>query len=152
MTTVYVSTVETAKMIRAALKRAFPGVKFSVRSDSYAGGSSIDISYTDGPALKSVELIAHAFRGSDFDGMTDCRMTRAVELNGVRTVYGPDHEFVSQKLSPARREATAAALRALTDGERALLAHRLGLHRFETTLESRDFADLVVQVARAVAA
>ena len=41
----YLSTVATADAMRKALKAAFPGVKFSVRSKVYAGGSSIDVSY-----------------------------------------------------------------------------------------------------------
>ena len=38
------SVAETAKVIRATLKPRFPGVRFSVRSKSYSGGASIDIS------------------------------------------------------------------------------------------------------------
>lgn len=34
----YVSAKDTAVLIRGALKREFPGVKFSVRSETYAGG------------------------------------------------------------------------------------------------------------------
>ena len=51
----YFDTVETAKLIRKALKAKFPGVKFSVRSRKYAGGSSIDVVWTDGPAAKAVD-------------------------------------------------------------------------------------------------
>lgn len=40
--TQYMTTAETAKMVRRALGEAFPGVKFSVRSKTYAGGSSND--------------------------------------------------------------------------------------------------------------
>ena len=39
----YLTCAETAKLARAALKQAFPGVRFSVRSDTYAGGASIHV-------------------------------------------------------------------------------------------------------------
>ena len=42
---VWVTTADTARLIRSALKAAFPDTKFSVRSRTYAGGSSIDVSY-----------------------------------------------------------------------------------------------------------
>ena len=42
--TKYFTCAETAKLIRQSLKEAFPGVKFSVRSSTYSGGASIDVS------------------------------------------------------------------------------------------------------------
>lgn len=53
--TQYMTTAETAKMVRRALGEAFPGVKFSVRSKTYAGGSSIDVYWMDGPNARMVE-------------------------------------------------------------------------------------------------
>ena len=55
--TKYLSVVETARIIRKALKNKFEGTKFSVRSDKNAGGASINISWTDGPTSKEVEEI-----------------------------------------------------------------------------------------------
>lgn len=43
--------------IRTELKRAFPGVKFSVRYDSFSGGDSYDVDWTDGPTAKQVRDI-----------------------------------------------------------------------------------------------
>ena len=54
----YITCVETAKLIRAALKESFPSIKFSVKSSSYAGGASINVSYVDGPTQKEVESVA----------------------------------------------------------------------------------------------
>lgn len=68
---VYISCADTAKMIRKDLKAAFPGVKFSVRSHSYAGGASIDIRWTDGPTSTQVDAITGRYQGSAFDGMVD---------------------------------------------------------------------------------
>ena len=48
--TIYLRCAETAKLLlRAALKEAFPEVAFSVRSRTYAGGASIDVTWRDGP-------------------------------------------------------------------------------------------------------
>jgi hypothetical protein len=66
-----IDAAETAKLIRKRLKAAFPGVTFSVKTDRYAGGSSIRIRYTDGPVLAMVKAITDAYAGGGFDGMID---------------------------------------------------------------------------------
>ena len=43
MTTRYLTCAETAKLVRKALKEAFPDVKFSVRSNVYSGGASLSV-------------------------------------------------------------------------------------------------------------
>lgn len=67
----YISTADTTKAIRLALREAFPGVKFSVRSSVYSGGSSIRIGWTDGPTEKAVNAVAGVFSSSGFDGSID---------------------------------------------------------------------------------
>lgn len=69
----YLSCAETAKLVRAALKKAFPATKFSVRSDTYSGGASIDVGWTDGPCSAAVEPVAKQFCGGRFDGMIDLK-------------------------------------------------------------------------------
>jgi hypothetical protein len=61
-----------AKNIRIELKRAFPKVKFSVRSEYYSGGNSVDVDWTDGPTTKQVDAIINKYQEGSFDGMTDC--------------------------------------------------------------------------------
>ncbi len=102
----YVSVTDTAKEIRAALKAAFPGVKFSVRSDKYAGGASIRVYYTDGPALRAVEDVAKQFAGATFDGMIDLKEYHTSQHNGEVVHWGADFVFVNQDFSP---EVTAQA-------------------------------------------
>lgn len=70
---VHISTTDTAKCIRATLKAKFPRTKFSVRSKIYSGGSSIDISWTDGPTAKLVDAYVQPFAGGGFDGMIDMK-------------------------------------------------------------------------------
>jgi hypothetical protein len=69
----YVGVVETAKLMRVALKAAFPATKFSVRSSSYAGGASIRVGWVDGPSTKLVKEISGQFEGGGFDGMIDMK-------------------------------------------------------------------------------
>ena len=60
-----------AKNIRTELKKAFPGVKFSVRSESYSGGDSIHVYWTDGPTADEVSKITDRYERGKFDGMND---------------------------------------------------------------------------------
>ena len=93
----YISTKDTAKIIRKALKESFPGVKFSVRSSVYSGGSSIDVAWTDGPCNALVEGITDLFNGSYFDGMTDYKGSKTHIYNGERIHWGPDFVFVIER-------------------------------------------------------
>lgn len=69
--TEYISPTDTAKLVRKTLAEKFPGVKFSVKTDKYSGGSSIDVRWTNGPTQSDVEAAARHFHGTDFDGMID---------------------------------------------------------------------------------
>lgn len=94
-----ISTTDTAKLIRAALKDAFPAIKFSVISRKYAGGASIDVTWTDGPVASVVEKITDRFRGADFDGMTDSKNYVTHEVKGVRVHYRADFVFAKRSFS-----------------------------------------------------
>lgn len=97
----YLSCAETAKLIRAALKESFPGVKFSVRSSVYAGGASININYVDGPTYEQVKAVAGMFEGSYFDGMTDYKGSNYGALDGNEVRFGADFVFVNRSFSVA---------------------------------------------------
>lgn len=56
------SATETAQFIRSALKAAFPGVKFSVRTDDL----TIRVRWTDGPIESDVKAVAARFETRDF--------------------------------------------------------------------------------------
>lgn len=60
-----------AKNLKTELQQAFPGIKFSVKSSSFAGGDSIDVRWTLGPTVKEVETISSKYQEGDFDGMRD---------------------------------------------------------------------------------
>ena len=88
----YVDVVSTARLLRTALRQNFPGVRFSVRSSRYAGGSSVNVSFNDASVdTAAVREVADTFQAVDFDGMTDSTVFRPAS-NGVR--YGAHYVFV----------------------------------------------------------
>jgi len=60
----YMDTKEVAKLVRKELKTQFSRHKFSVRIERYSMGSSINVTWIDGPLVKDVEAIAGHFHGS----------------------------------------------------------------------------------------
>lgn len=92
-----VSPADTAKLIRAALKAAFPGVKFSVRLNRNAA----HVAWTDGPMAADVAPVAREFRGSAFDMTADCLMPRVVVVDGERLSYGVDYVTWSRDVTDA---------------------------------------------------
>ena len=63
---------EVAQTIRKELKEKFPDIKFSVKSESFAGGNSVDIYYTNGVPADEVRKLVNKYESGHFDGMTDC--------------------------------------------------------------------------------
>lgn len=78
---------QCAVNIRIELKRAFKGVKFSVRSDY----SSVNICWTDGPTADQVEAIANRYEEGRFNGMEDIYEYNSSAFNdifgGVKYVF-----------------------------------------------------------------
>jgi hypothetical protein len=101
----YISTVDTAKLLRKALRAAHPAVKFSVRSDVYAGGASIRVEWTDGPTEAAVRATTELYCGATFDGMTDMKTHHStlladVESGEVEEVHlGADFVFTTRELT-----------------------------------------------------
>jgi hypothetical protein len=69
--TEYISTKDTAKLVRQALKNAFPGVKFSVRMSTGTASAWMNVTYSDGPTEIEVRKITARYEGRTFNGMTD---------------------------------------------------------------------------------
>lgn len=69
--TEYLTAAETAKLVRKALREAFPKQKFYVNSELYSGGASIDVDWMNGPTEKAVQEVVGQFRGAGFDSQTD---------------------------------------------------------------------------------
>lgn len=60
-----------AANIKRELRKAFPGVKFSAKSDSFAGGDSIDVHWEYGPLVADVEKVTDKYQDGHFNGMED---------------------------------------------------------------------------------
>ena len=121
----YLSCAETAKLIRAALKRNWPHVKFGVRSKTYSMGASIDVSWMDGPAVPLVDKVVKPYAGATFDGMQDLKEYHSAVLyadgttnkpdgqplpHGARIVhFGADFVFTQRRLSPELAERAVAS-------------------------------------------
>jgi hypothetical protein len=108
--TEYINATDTAKLLRTQLAKNFPGVKFSVKTEKYAGGASIDITWTDGPAEKEVKKVSDAFSGSGFDGMADYKTSNAAWLSPDGSVifaecesYGGDNYTATKPHPEAKR-------------------------------------------------
>lgn len=95
------SCAETAKLVRQALKEAFPTIVFRVRSKVYSGGASINVDWQDGPTARQVEAVAQRFEGAEFDGMVDLKSYREHEVDGQRVHFGADFIFCQRTYSRA---------------------------------------------------
>lgn len=86
-----------AANLKADLEAAFPGVKFSVRSESFSMGDAIRVHWTDGPTTKQVEEISGAYQQGHFDGMNDM-----YEYDHSRTFDKGSAKYVttSREISP----------------------------------------------------
>ena len=125
--TKYIAVTETAKLIRTALKEAFPEVKFSIRTNKYAGGSSIDVRWQDGPTAAQVDAIAKTFQGGYFDGMTDYKGGHVHLMNGEEVSFGGDFVFCTREIN---RDKVAKAAQIFAKAERAdwwRIANRFGV-------------------------
>lgn len=106
----YIDPCDVAKLIRTELKNNFPGIKFTVKTDKYSGGSSIRVGWYDGPTTKEVESVVGHYHGASFDGMQDLKESHDSELNGEIVHYGNDYLFCERKYTKQALEEVAAYL------------------------------------------
>jgi hypothetical protein len=138
----YLTCAETATLVRTALKRAFPGVKFSVRSSTYSGGASIRVGWTDGPRRVDVERIAQPFAGADFDSMTDCKSNHPISVNGMARNTRTDFIFCERAVTDYEGKVSAAG---------AMIRERCDLERGATPNLDRWGNEWVDNLASAMA-
>lgn len=91
----------TAAMLRAELKQRYPGVKFSVRGESYSMGCSITVSWQDGPTEKQLAPLFAHFQGERFDGSDDSRHAVTTEHAGEQVRFAADHVHGTRTYSRA---------------------------------------------------
>ena len=81
---IYYSAADTAKIIRAELKVAFPNVKFSVRSETFSLGSAVCVHWENGPTEKAVCAIT----SDKYQSYVPDHSVRSIPLpNGKRAYY-----------------------------------------------------------------
>lgn len=105
MSAKYLTCAETAALVRKALKEAFPGVKFSVRSHNYSMGASMRVEWLDGPNEAQVEAVARTFQGSYFDGSIDFKGSIYHMLDGQQVRFGADSIHCNRRYSEAATQA-----------------------------------------------
>jgi len=94
-----VRPAELAMHVRLALRRAFPGCRFSVTSHRYAGGSEARVRWTDGPTAGMVDRVVRPFEGIGFDGRDDSTTFRLVTLETGEVVHAYTSVSVGRQVS-----------------------------------------------------
>lgn len=90
-----------AKNLKHELRHTFPGIKFAVRSSSFAGGGSIDIRWTAGPTTKEVTAITNKYQEGNFNGMIDLyEDDRSAYGEAVEKVLGRSKYVCTQREWP----------------------------------------------------
>ena len=98
--------------LKKELSLVFPGVKFSVRYESYSGGDSVNYSWTLGPTPAEVSAIADKYQDGNFNGMEDIHeydrsahgaavdkvLGRAKYVQGSRHIPHEMHEQIGRLL------------------------------------------------------
>jgi len=85
-----------SRLIKSALRATFPGVTFAVSSSRFAGGESLSVRWTDGPAEARVAKIAKVYEHVRRDARS------GEELLGGNTHVSLNREFPKAKLDWAR--------------------------------------------------
>ncbi len=62
---------QAAQQIREILKKNFPTTKFSVKSENFAGGNAVTVSWIDSVAPKKVEALISHYQYGKFNSMED---------------------------------------------------------------------------------
>lgn len=80
----YISSTDTARMIRETLKIEFPGIAFRVRKSR---GGSVRVEWTDGPTQEQVMSVTGFYEGAHFDPMFDLKTSKSHTNEGGETVH-----------------------------------------------------------------
>jgi hypothetical protein len=97
-----------AQNIRTELKAAFPLIKFSVRTSTFAGGNDCRVEWTEGPTAKEVEKITDKYSLGQFDGMEDIYRYSAGVFNNL--FGGIKYLFSEREIPQSRKDSILAIL------------------------------------------
>ena len=98
----------TANVIKKRLKALYPGVKFSVTSDTFSMGDSVDIFWTDGPLKEAVETITNQYQNGSFNSMED--IYEYTDIDSSLGCEGAKYVRCSRELSPGYKAVLIAKL------------------------------------------
>ena len=92
--------VETARLIRQALRARFPGVTFSVTSHPYSRKDrtlgTVMVRWqgvTGAPTTRAVQRVAGRYEGVNLDPITSQKIARTVLLDGYHCHFGAEFVF-----------------------------------------------------------
>lgn len=89
-----------AAAIREELKKVMPQFKFSVRSESFAGGDAVRVSWENGPTVAQVDAITNKYAYGRFDSMTDYSYSEYTE-NLPQAKYVTTYREFNEELKEA---------------------------------------------------
>jgi hypothetical protein len=92
---------QCAKDIKSILSRRFPNTRFYIKSSNFAGGNSVDIDWSFGPTVKSVEEVTKGRQHGYFNGMDDCYYYTSPQLEVTKD--GEVKEVASAKFVQTSR-------------------------------------------------
>lgn len=142
------ASAQTAAAIRKELARLFPGVKFSVHSDNFSMGDSVDVRWSDGPIQSIVDHILRGYEWGTFDAMTDSSGSRELSPD----IGCPGARFVqSERTLSATR--TADIVTAATEAYGELPAEQYSVYNsghFEARLYEAKHPELWPEEYRAI--
>ena len=102
------SRINATKNIRIELDKVFPGLIFSIKSESYSGGDSINVNWTDGASSEEVEKIVKKYEQGHFDGMND--IYEFTDRAFTKLFGGVKYLFCNRAVSPKRFQQVAEKL------------------------------------------
>lgn len=119
-----IDTVEAARLLRAALKATWPGVRFSVRRGQGTSADWLYVGWIDGPVVRQVQALADQYRGYRFNAMTDTLDDRPATLFALDGESPEPVRFDVEGINPHRQigpdgiaAVAAAVLRVAPDAE-----------------------------------
>lgn len=92
------SHAAAAAAIKTELKTKFPGVKFSVISDSFSMGDSVDVSWENGPTSLEVSGVTSKYQYGHFDGMADMYEYSNSRNDIPQAKYVQTHRTLSEEI------------------------------------------------------
>lgn len=86
-----------AKAVKKELKEKFPGIKFSVTSESFTGGDAVRVSWEDGPTYDKVDILLTKYQYGHFNGMQDLYEFSNVRNDIPQVKYLSCNRYISEK-------------------------------------------------------